>query len=273
MLVEAVTDTVQTVVALRYPLDRIPDEWEIPEVPVPESVAHYQLVSYLHALLSAWAQREGRNLLVASNLAVRWVEDRPRVGIDPDVLLVDPHPPIGRDDASLRLWEPQMGPPLLAIEVVSQSHPYKDYRDIPERYAAMGVQELWVLDPGRFGPSRLGGPHLIQRFVREDDATLVRRYAGEGPCHSSVVDAWVCSGAEPGITVCADAASERPWLTGEEAERRARVEAERQCVDAEQQRAEAEQQRAEAEQRRAEAEQRAKRLAQKLREAGINPDQ
>jgi hypothetical protein len=84
MLMEVVTDNVQAVFALRYPLERVPDEWEIPEVPVPESVAHDQLVSYLVALLSAWAERAGRQALVARNLAVRWVKERPRVGVEPD---------------------------------------------------------------------------------------------------------------------------------------------------------------------------------------------
>ena len=71
MPVEVVTDNVQAVIALRYLLERAPDEWEIPEVPVPESVAHDKLVAYLVAVLSAWAEREGRKLLVARNLAVR----------------------------------------------------------------------------------------------------------------------------------------------------------------------------------------------------------
>jgi Uma2 family endonuclease len=49
-----------------------------------------------------------------------------------------------------------MGPsafhPILAIEVVSPGHPYKDYVDTPERCAACGIGELWVYDPMLAGP-------------------------------------------------------------------------------------------------------------------------
>jgi beta-phosphoglucomutase-like phosphatase (HAD superfamily) len=59
---------------------------------------------------------------------------------------------------------------------------------------------------------------------------------------------------------------------GQELERQ-RADAEQQRAEAERQRAEAEHQRAEAEHQRAEAErQRAERLAEKLRELGINPE-
>lgn len=74
---EVVTDNAQAVVALRYPLERVPDEWEIPEVPVPESVSHEALVTYLRALLAAWTARNNHEVAIARNLAVHW-PDRPR---------------------------------------------------------------------------------------------------------------------------------------------------------------------------------------------------
>ena len=279
---DATNQVVKAWVALRYPLERIPDEWELPEVPVPESVPHDRLVEYLKALLVAWAERSGHSVLVARNLAVRWVEERPRVGIDPDVCIVDPDPPNSSQLASLKLWQPGCSAPRLAIEVVSANHPYKDYVVLPERYAAMGAGELWVIDHQLVGPRRLGGPFLIQLWAREPDGTLVRRYAGDGPVYSEVVGGWVCADPVRAIVLCSDESGQQPWLTlaeqrlseqsarSVEAEQQ-RVEAEQQRAEAEQQRVEAEQQRAEAEQQRAEAEQRAASLAAQLRALGVEP--
>jgi len=258
MLLEVVTEQFQAVVALRYPLERVPDEWEIPEVPVPESVPHDVLVEYLKALLVAWAAHADSSILVARNLAVRWVEQRPAVGIDPDVAVIEPAPPDWRQLSSLKLWEPGCHAPRLAVEVVSHGHPYKDYSVLPERYAAMGVGELWVLDPGRFGPRRLGGPHLIQQWTRDDDGTFVRRYAGEGPVHSSAVDAWVRSDPERGVALSSDAGGNQRWLTQADQSDLARDTAEAQRV-------------AEA-QRRTELEAQNERLAEKLRALGVDPE-
>ena len=53
------------------------DAWELPEVPVPESVLHHLVVQYIEALLTAWAARSRQDALIAHNLAVRWIESRP----------------------------------------------------------------------------------------------------------------------------------------------------------------------------------------------------
>ena len=245
MLVEAVTQEPQALVALRYPLTRIPDEWEIPEVSVPESVAHDQLLGHLVALLTAWARRTGQDVLVARNLAVRWIKSRPRVGIDPDVALIDPAPPDPIRLSSLKLWEPGCHAPRLAIEVVSENHPYKDYVVLPERYSAMGVGELWVLDPGSFGPRRLGGPTLIQQWIRDADGTLVRSHSGDGPVYSAAIDGWLRTDPTRGVCLSSDADGTQRWLTGQE----------------------------QSDELLREAEQRAERLAAKLREAGIDSDE
>lgn len=233
-------------IELRYTL-RVPDgEWHCPEGGVPESVGHDLASRHLHALLAFWAARSTRNLFVAHNLAVRWVEARPRVGIDPDVCLLDPPPPDVASLRSLCLWKPAHVAPSVSFEIVSKRHPYKDYVTIHERYAALGARELFVLDPELLGPKSLGGPVPIQVW-RSDGAIYERTYVGQGPAFSEVLGAWVfLEGGLPQIAT--DYAGRERWLTEQEFER---TEKERERAEKERERAEKERERAEKERERA----------------------
>lgn len=204
-------------VTVRYDVPVAADEWTLPEVPVPESVAHRVIVEFLAALLRAWLVRCGRNAFVAENLAFRWDEGRPRVGVDPDVCLIEPAPPDPGKLQSLRLWVPGHSPPRLAIEVVSRNHPYKDYAVVPDKYAASGTTELWVLDPELIGPRHRGGPVRLQRWTRAPDASFVRDYAGQGPMYSELLGAWVFAHTDgSGFRIAEDEACKAWWLTAEE---------------------------------------------------------
>lgn len=116
-------------VAVQYSLPASLPEWELPEVPVPvpESPEHDEMADRLKSVLVAWQNRTSRAGAVRRNLAIRWDEVHPRVGVDPDVCWLDSVPPgfhEGEVD-SLRLWLPGHVVPPLAIEIVSRSHPYK----------------------------------------------------------------------------------------------------------------------------------------------------
>ena len=78
-----------TIVTLRYGVQPLRDDWELPEEPVPESLLHSQAVDLIKALLLHWVARTRLDAQVASNLAVRWVRERPKVGLDPDVCLTE----------------------------------------------------------------------------------------------------------------------------------------------------------------------------------------
>jgi hypothetical protein len=91
----------------------------------------------------------------------------------------------------LRLWEEGHFPPLLAVEVVSESRTGKDYSVLQDKYAASGVRELWMLDPTMCGPKALGGPFRIQVWKREPNGDFRRVYTGEGPAFSDAVGAWL----------------------------------------------------------------------------------
>ncbi len=197
---------------------------------MPESDTHDYAIDYLKALLLAWVARSGRAITVARNLGIRWVQEEPRFGFDPDLCLIEPPPPETATTTltSLRLWEPGHTPPRLAVEVVSPGHPYKDYVDTPARCAASGVEELWIYDPLLAGPKREEGPLLLQLW-RRDGNTFRRVYAGDGPAHSPYLDAWLhpaasslARGAQ--LRISDDVNGTRPWLTkAESAERLRRV--------------------------------------------------
>ena len=74
-----------------------------------------------------------------------------------------------------------------------------------------------MFDPELFGPRKRGGPHRLQLWARAADGSFVRRYAGEGPMHSAVLDAWVFV-TENGkrLRIADDRELTRRWLTVEE---------------------------------------------------------
>jgi hypothetical protein len=218
-------------VALRYAVRPQLDAWVLPEGTVPESIPHDRAAERLRSVLDAWAARLERPVVIARNLAVRFVEDVPQVGIDPDVCVLDPPPPGVDELGSLRLWRPGHRAPTVCFEVVSANHPHKDYRDVHERYAAMGAPELVVFDPLLAGPASLGGPVPIQLWRLDSLGAFERVYAGPGPIYCEGLDAFLTS-RDRHLVVSDDARGEREWLPAEERavqaeERAARAESDR----------------------------------------------
>jgi Uma2 family endonuclease len=221
-------------VAVQYSLPVSLPEWELPEVPVPESPDHDRFAEHLTAILRAGLSREGRPGVVHRNLAIRWDREHPKVGVDPDVCWVASPPPDWPSEErwdSLRLWLTDGAVPPLAVEVVSRHHPYKDYVRVQDKYAAVGVEELWVCDPNRFGPKALGGPVLLQVWCRSDSGVLIRRHFGDGPARSRLLGVWLCPQARDHLIIANDAHGQDRWLSVEEAERE-RADAERARADA-----------------------------------------
>src|SRR5689334_4840806 len=104
-----------------YELPSTAEDWTLSEEKVPESRPHDQRSESVRRQLEHWLERAHRNALVCRNLAVRWDEDRPGIGVDPDVCVIEPPPPEGEELQSLLLWTTGHYPPLLAIEIVSAS--------------------------------------------------------------------------------------------------------------------------------------------------------
>ena len=249
-----VNDGFRAAVALRYSVAPRLEDWVLPEGTVPESAVHDAAAQRLRLVLEAWAARR-RELLperaavqVARNLAVRWLEDAPQVGIDPDVCVLCPPPPEGPLVESVCLWRSGHHPPRISFEVVSRNHPHKDYVAVHERYAAMGTGELVVLQLGR----------------RDDSGALERVHFGPGPAYSEVLDAWLLP-REHHLDLADDRAGACRWQTEEEHQR---AEKERERAEKERERAEKERERAEKERERAarlEVERRLADLERRLR--------
>ena len=208
-------------VAVQYSLPDSLPEWELPEVPVPESPEHDEVADHLRALLVAWLARTRQTGAVRRNLAIRWDRQNTKVGVDPDVCWLDALPPGWSDGEidSLRLWMPGHRVPRLAIEIVSRHHPYKDYGKVQDKYAVVGVDELWVYDPRRFGPRSLGGPVLLQVWNRTPTGILVRRHFGDEPAHSALMGAWLVPREADHLVIAEDAEGAKPWKTVADAER------------------------------------------------------
>jgi Uma2 family endonuclease len=236
---------------VQYSLPSSLPEWELPEVPVPESPEHDELADRLRSLLVAWLARSGRPGAIRRNLAVRWDAANPRVGADPDVCWVEQVPPGFYDGEvdSLRLWQPGHHAPPLAIEIVSRNHPYKDYRHVSEKYAVLGVQELWVYDPRKFGPKRLGGPVLLQLWER-CDGVLQRKHFDDVPVRSSLLGAWLVPRLGDHLIVADEPSGAGSWPALVEQEQK-RAEQERERAEQERERAEQERERADSERARA----------------------
>jgi hypothetical protein len=195
----------------------VPEEWVLTEGTVPESIKHDDEAGRIKLILEAWARRSSQPTRIARNLAIRWLEADPRIGIDPDVCVLAPPPPDVEAVKSLRLWVPGHVPPRLCFEIVSENHPHKDYRDVHERYAAIRTDELVVFDPELCGPRALGGPVLLQQWRRNGEL-FERVHFGDGPVHSPLLDAWIFA-RDGHLLFAEDRDEQRRWLTGEEYER------------------------------------------------------
>lgn len=205
-------------VSVRYAVRAAPEAWVLPEGLVPESIPHQAAAERLKLLLDAWSVRTERNVRVVSNLAVRWLEESPSVGIDPDVCVLEPVPPSADDLRSLCLWKPGHSPPPVCFEIVSPSHPYKDYSTIQDRYAALGTRELCVFDPLLVGPAALGGPVALQMWRRDPVGLFERVHFGDEPAYSVALEAWLHPAGRT-LEIADDRQGLRRWPSGEERER------------------------------------------------------
>jgi Uma2 family endonuclease len=200
-----------------------PADWYIEDdEPVGQDPDHQEDEFIMQSTLLAWRKRtKQEHLLIGCEMACRWDSAFPKVGVDPDVYVVDRPPPRNKKGkiGSLRTWEGGHHPPLLAIEIVSDSRPGKDYKDSPEKHDLLGTFELWIFDPHLSGYTKEQPPVPLQVFQRETNHCLVQMHAGAGPYRSDALDAWVMV-IEDELVIADDREGNDRWPTLEEAEKR-----------------------------------------------------
>ena len=236
-----------------------PEHWILPDgfnMPVTSQTNRRE--DTLQQTFKARIAREGLDASVHGNVALRWDKDHPTVGVDPDILWVEPSLPA--DARSVLTWVKGVSPPRIAVEVVGLDTAYKDYNQGPEKYALSGTRELWVFDPDGYGRTEEGrGPWKL-RVWRRVKRTFRCMYEGDGPAFSRELGAWlVVVGDE--LRVANDRKGQDLWPTlAEETQR------ERERAEKERERAEKERERADDEARaRADAEARIRTLEAKVR--------
>jgi Uma2 family endonuclease len=160
-------------VAIRFDVPWTHASWVLEDTTVPESGPQDNATRTMDSTWQGWRGRTGRVVCIHRNLAVRWNPRNPRIGVDPDLCLLEPPPATpGEALTSLRTWEPGNAAPRVAFEVVSESNADKDYRDGPRKHAAAGVGELWVFDPQRLGPEDDDGPWVLQVWGRDEEGVF-----------------------------------------------------------------------------------------------------
>lgn len=147
---------------------------------------HDRILNRFRETLSEWVTRKPwPDAYVGSDLFMGWIPKEPTARISPDVYLLDFHPDPLPD--SLQTWRPGHRPPVFALEVVSKDK-RKDYVFGPEKYCALGAQELVVFDPKQETSRER---YLIQQWHRTADGDFVRVYTGDGPIYSPQLEAWL----------------------------------------------------------------------------------
>ena len=196
-------------------------------VTTPVTPEHQQATNLLCDILRQYITRTGVDASAGENIALRWDEAHPKVGVDPDVYLVQPALP--KYAEGILTWTEGHAPPRVVAEVVSPDTARKDYLEGPLKYAASGARELWIFDPERCGPRQHGGPWLLQVWRRTGAKRFRREYAGDGPAYSKELSAWlVVTDDGQRLRIADDEAGELRWPTPVEA-----IRAEREAAEAE----------------------------------------
>jgi hypothetical protein len=196
-----------------------------------------------------------RDASVLANVALRWDSTHVGVGVDPDVMWLEPALPEGM--RSVLTWSPGVSPPRVAVEVVSRDTAQKDYTRGPQKYGASGARELWVFDPEGYGRTEdERGPWTLQVW-RQARGGFRCVYRGDGPCRSTELDAWIVVIGDQ-LRVANDEAGTDLWPTALERAEHERTRAEHERTRAEHERTRAEHERTRAEHEHARANDEAK---------------
>ena len=168
-----------------------PVDWSLwyltDEADMGESPEQAQIIDLLKPAVRRLVEERGwTDAFVGSDAFFAWMEHEPNVRVSPDIYVMAARPP-GPLPRMWKTWLEDTEPPLVAIEIVSETW-RKDYEEAHHKYAALGVRELIVFDPGATaGPIRVP----IQVYQWTDDDIFVSTHRGHGPAWSTLMRVWL----------------------------------------------------------------------------------
>ena len=196
-----------------------------------------------------WLFQDNSNVFIAADLLWYPAEGNNRIVVAPDVLVVFGRPKGHR--GSYQQWKEGGVAPRVVFEVRSPNNTQTDMDEKLVFYDRHAVEEYYLYDPDR---------NDLSGWLRSGDRLDV----------ISPLDGWV----SPKLGIRFDLSGAELQIYRPDGERFATYVEVAQRLEQERQRAEQERQRAEQERQRAEqAEARARLLAERLRAAGIDPDE
>ncbi|MFO0646611.1 MAG: Uma2 family endonuclease [Polyangiales bacterium] len=198
-----------------YEGDFPPEHWYLSDgFKMPISAQTQRREDVIQQTFEAYVAREKRDASILANVALRWDELHPGVGVDPDVMWVEPALP--KRHRSVLTWKPGVSPPRIAVEIVGRDTAQKDYTYGPTKFGASKTRELWIFDPEGFGKTDDGrGPWVLQVW-RTVKGVFQRAYAGDGPYFSRELGAWLVV-VDDLLRVANDRAGTDLWPTAAEA--------------------------------------------------------
>jgi hypothetical protein len=169
---------------------RLPDDPTF--YPIEEKVGEDSLQTFtaelFRALVDRWLVTRGKPTLVGADQFIYWMQHHPEKVVAPDVYVLPGFPREARISC-LKVWEAGVVP-TFALEIVSPNSVEKDYREVPSRYAELGVAELVVFDPDY----RKGRDRVRLQVFRRVRGELVQVVAtSEDRLRSRVLGCWVRS--------------------------------------------------------------------------------
>lgn len=111
---------------------------ELVEVPPPRG-RHAKIARFLFKQFDGEIERLGLPCITSWDIGVRTAVNRSRL---PDLVIITQE----QEQAILDVSAVVQTPPLLAVEIVSESNSSTDYRYKRSEYAVRGIPEYWIVD-------------------------------------------------------------------------------------------------------------------------------
>ncbi len=127
------------------PLVEVSDPTVYPvEEKMGEDSLHRFILEMLRPLVERWLSLAGKPTFVGADQFIYYKQHNPRKVVAPDVYVLPGVEP-GSRIKTWKTWKTGVAPSF-ALEVTTSEDAGKDYHEVPDRYAELGVDELVIFD-------------------------------------------------------------------------------------------------------------------------------